>query len=264
MPISFTITADTAAEFADTARQALSFLSGGAPAYVHREEPVEVQTFGPLPEQPPEPAPASEAEAESPKRGRGRPRGTTAAAKAAAEEAEAEWIVRRYGGQQDSIHPSPASAAARVVELIGAAGEALAITQLMDANGELIEALPAMYSMQVNDAAEQTLAALDAPAPPPAQPQAPLPAPPAAWPAAENGKPLTQVARDKQGARDVIMAIATGPVPKFGHMAALAVLEKHGIAKLSDIPNDGDPRFGEIAAAGAALLGVPVAAPSLV
>ena len=62
----------------------------------------------------------------------------------------------------------------------------------------------------------------------------------------------------KQGARDVIMAIATGPAPNFGHMAAMRILEQYGVSKLSELP-EGDERFAKIAAAGAALLEVPMA-----
>jgi hypothetical protein len=41
-------------------------------------------------------------------------------------------------------------------------------------------------------------------------------------------------------------------------MAAMRLLEQHGVSKLSEIP-DGDERFAKIAAAGAAALGLPMA-----
>lgn len=191
---------------------------------------------------------------------RGRPRGSTAAAVAARNatpaptEAAEDWLVRRFGGNRDTAHPNPASAAARLEELIGAAGDIQALDELMDVNGDLLEALPEELAERVTGMADATRESLKAPAAP-----APEVVAAPSWPLAENREPLTVVQPNKQGARDVIMAIATGPAPKYGHMAGLAVLSKFGVSKLSEMTDEADPRFAQIAAAGAELLGLPMA-----
>jgi hypothetical protein len=164
--------------------------------------------------------------------------------------------VRRYGGETDSEHPTARSAMARLIELVGAAGDLQALNELMDANGDLVEALRADDAAVLQDVVENTRKDLT----PAVEPQggAPVQAAPA-WPLRENSEPLTAVTPDRQGARDVVMALATGPAPKFGHAVAFALLERHGVGKLSEITDDADPRLGRIAADGAGVLGVPVA-----
>lgn len=213
---------------------------------------------------------------DSGKRSRGRPKGTTATVMAA-RKADPEptmpapsldYVVRRYGGETDSEHPTAKSAMARLIELVGAAGDLQALDELMDCNGDLVEALRADDAAEVQRVVEETRADLTPPAPPQAEPQpepeAPAPAAPTAptWPFNQDNVTLTAITPDQKGGRDVVWAIATGAAPKYGHLVALALLEQHGVQKLSSITDPADPRWAKIAEDGAKVLGLPMAAPA--
>jgi hypothetical protein len=206
-----------------------------------------------------------------PKRTRGRPKGTTAtvmAERAAAEtppaSAPGDYVVRRYGGQTDSEHATAKSAMARLVEMIGAAGDVQALDELVDANGDLIEALRTDDAEALQKVVFDTRATLAqpepvaAPAPEPEPVAAPAPAGPV-WPFNQANETITSITPNENGARDAVWAIACGQPPKFGGMVAMALLERHGVSKLSEIPSGDDPRWAKIAVDGAGVLGLPVA-----
>jgi hypothetical protein len=180
-------------------------------------------------------------------------RGNDTFAGAAVTHADAQvWEVRRYGGELDSEMPAAKDAAERLTDLIKNAGDEQALNSLGEANADLVEKLPAEMAQAVSDAMDAALAAVAKPVS--TIPEGPAPAP--AWPMGENKLPLVSVSLDKQGARDSIFAIATGPEPKFGHAAGLALLQRHGVEKLSAL-QDGDDRFVTVAAEGAKLLSLP-------
>lgn len=234
--------------------------------HTHREPPAETVIVDMPPDSPPD----------SGKRSRGRPKGTTATVMAA-RKADPEptmpapsldYVVRRYGGETDSEHATAKSAMARLIELVGAAGDLQALDELMDCNGDLVEALRADDAAEVQRVVEETRADLTPPAPPQAEPQpepeAPAPAAPTAptWPFNQDNVTLTAITPDQKGGRDVVWAIATGAAPKYGHLVALALLEQHGVQKLSSITDPADPRWAKIAEDGAKILGLPMAAPA--
>jgi len=208
-----------------------------------------------LPQPPVTPPPGPE------KPRRGRPP-KVAAPEPSQGEAPAEvFLVRRYGGEADSEHETAAGAAARFTELLNAAGDAQAIDSLARANEELAEKLPVEIAEELAKRVDEAAAAF-APAEPAAPAEPPKPAAPA-WPMTrdtQNPQPLTRITPDFEGGKDALFAIATGPEPKFGHMVGLALLEKHGVPKLSALEPT-DPKVALIAREGAALLGLPVVEP---
>lgn len=216
------------------------------------EPPVAEQTFGPLPETE-APAPAA---TEPPKRGR--PRKAT---ETAAPVPEVRYTVRRFGGDAESVHTDAQAAADRLLELIAEAGDPAALEELMQHNEAMVASLPDAVASGVHTATHAEMERLAPEAPLPEEP-APAndPEPPThpAWPIGENKQPLYSVTPNRQGARDGICAIVTGPEPKYGHAVGLALLGKHGVAKLRDITDDADPKHAAIATDAAALLGLPM------
>lgn len=279
MPIVLSVTANDAVDFRDQMHRLAAMLAVPALHVASHDEATAAAVQKAIAEGPsgaiisfPTPAETTKPAGveEPPKRGRGRPRGSTVAAKAAEAEAAkpaedaAEWIVRRFGGEQDSAHPTPHSAAARIVELVGAAGDMQALDAILDMNSNVLEALPDDVAGPTADAIEKTREALDAAADktdevqpaPAAEARQPAPAS-AVWPRTFDGKPLTKVQLNKAGAMDAVMSIAVGAPPRFGHLVAANMLQKYGVPRLTAITEENDPRFGQIAAEGAALLGLP-------
>lgn len=201
-------------------------------------------------------------------RRRGRPpksQQPTTIQEVAAQAPETVYLVRRYGGEADTEHSEPETAAARLIELVNNAGTLQALESLSQHNEALAEQMPEEIAEGVSAAFDQAFAALTPQEQPePAQPAPPAAAAPVAWPFCEDRKtPLTQVTLSWQGARDALFAIATGPKPQFGVPAGQKMLESFGVPKLSALAQD-DPKVLDIARKAAEMLGLPVAEETLV
>lgn len=187
-------------------------------------------------------AAAQTAEPEKPKRGR---------PKKDAEPTGPVWETRRYGGESDLEFSTERQACERLVELIHNAGSIQALDSLMTANADLVSNIGREWAEQIRDAEKNARAGL-APAAQPTQADA------APAYTDVNGEPLHTLTPDMPGAKNAIRAIATGAPPTLGFTVASALLQKHGLKKVSEMKDD-DPRLAVIVREAAEILKLPVA-----